>query len=389
MYRQSLIVLVLACIVLALAAPSMAQRPTPSTDPARVVRADAQQRAQWAGEWLRAEDPRLVAWGAWLARQDRRTELIPFLLERVEQYQPTDSPSTEIDRHDSLLVVLDALIALRASVPAKEARKLYPEFAAQSVILLVRSRDDAQPGLLDIFNSARANWTWLAAGNVLLKNRTPGFAALLLSRFTQHLTISVVDGGMGGGIGGGGSECGFWLAAPKEGWPPVGLYRLSQFPERMPTREAPTFLVGGETTVYYLRIETGNYDNPPDVPGSCDDGNRDYYRAQYLNKLMEFSSFPQITLDPYPYVTIVWKGATDYKQQLLEAVEERRTKFRRAVVWLRESGRVLTFDESKELEPRIEIVIRDDRADRSAPLPAVLQLDGTAEARAAFSKPIY
>jgi hypothetical protein len=35
-----------------------------------------------------------------------------------------------------LLTVLDALIGLGATVQAKEAHKLYPEFAAQSVILL-------------------------------------------------------------------------------------------------------------------------------------------------------------------------------------------------------------------------------------------------------------
>jgi hypothetical protein len=113
-----------------------------------------------------------------------------------------------------MLVVLDALIGLGAAVPVEEARKLYPEFAAQSMILLVRSPNDAQSALLDIFHDAKANWTWLATGNVLVKARTPGFAALLLGRFTQHMTVSVLDPGFGSAFGGGGSECGFSLRAP-------------------------------------------------------------------------------------------------------------------------------------------------------------------------------
>jgi hypothetical protein len=377
-----------AWVFFALAASLTAQQP-PGSDPVLLLHADAQQRADWATEWLRSEEPFRVAWGAWLARQDNQTVLIPLLIGKVREYQPTgesSSQTVERDRHEALLVVLDALIGLGATVPVEEARKLYPEFAAQSIILLVRSPDDAQSALLDILHDARANWTWLAAGNVLVKSRTPGFAALLLSRFTQHMTVSVVDPDVGGGVGGGGSECGFSLRAPKPGWPAVGLYQLTQFPERMP-RLTATFLVGGDTTVYYWRVEPGNYDNPPDVPASCDDGNRDWYRAQYLTKLMEVS-FPRISLDPYPQITIVWNGEIHYRQQLITAVEEHRARFRHAVAWLGESGRVLTPAETAALEPRLEIVIRDERADRSAPLPAVLENDRTVAVRTALTKPL-
>lgn len=355
-----------------------------------LLRTDAQQRTDWAREWLRSEDSLRVAWGAWLARQDHQTALIPLLIEKVEEYQPTDEsqPQTaERARHDALLAVLDALIGLGAAVPVQEARKLYPEFAAQSLILLVRSQPDAQSALIDIFKNARANWNWLAAGNVLVKTRPPGFASLLLSRYTQHITVSVFDPGHGGGGAGGGSECGFSLRAPKALWPAVGLYLLTQFPERMPGLTA-TFLVGGDTTVYYWRVEPGNYDNPSDAPGSCDDGDRDRYRAQYLTRLME-SSFPRMSMDPYPQIAIVWKGEADYRQQLLATVEEQRTEFRRAVASLQHSGQLLTPAESATLKPRLEIAIRDERADRSPPLPAVLENDGTVSVRPVFMKPLY
>ena len=378
-----------ACVFVGLGASLTAQQP-PDSDPVLLLRADAERRADWATEWLRSDDPLRVAWGAWLARQDHQTALIPLLIEKVGEYQPTDesrSQTVERDRHDALLVVLDALIGLGAAVPVQEARKLYPEFAAQSLIPLVRSQTDAQSALLNIFQNARANWNWLAAGNVLVKTRPPGFASLLLSRFTQHITVSVFDPGHGGGGAGGGSECGFSLRAPKARWPSVGLYLLTQFPERMPGLTA-TFLVGGDTTVYYWRVEPGNYDNPPDAPGSCDDGDRDRYRAQYLTRLME-SSFPRMSMDPYPQITIVWKDEADYRQRLLATVEEQRTEFRRAVASLQHSGQVLTPAESATLKPRLEIVVRDERADRSTPLPAVLENDGTVAVRPAFTKPLY
>jgi hypothetical protein len=387
--RRHALLVKAACVFVGLAASLTAQQPAES-DPVLLLRADAERRADWATEWLRSEDPLRVAWGAWLARQDHQTALIPLLIEKVEEYRPTEESSSqtvERDRHDALLVVLDALIGLGATVPVKEARKLYPEFAAQSLILLVRSQTAAQSALFDIFHNARANWNWLAAGNVLVKTRPPGFAALLLTRLTQHVTVSVVDVGFGGGSAGFGSECGFSPRAPKAHWPSVGLYLLTQLPERMPGLTA-TFLVGGDTTVYHWRVEPGNYDNPPDDPGFCDDGNRDQYRAQYLTRLMESSS-SRISLDPYPQMTIEWKGETDYRQRLLAIAEEQRTEFRRAVASLQESGRVLTPAETATLKPRLEIVIRDERTDRSALLPAVVENDGTVAVRPAFTKPVY
>ena len=74
----------------------------------------------WATEWLSSNDAREVAWGAWIAKQDRETSLIPLLIEKVAGHQP----DSERDHHDALLSVLDALIEMRAPVPPVEARKL-------------------------------------------------------------------------------------------------------------------------------------------------------------------------------------------------------------------------------------------------------------------------
>jgi len=366
---------------------ALTAQPLPESDPELVLHADVQRRAEWATSWLNFQDPRRVAWGAWVARRDHQTALIPLLIEKVEEYQAVTEflpDSVERNRHDALLVVLDALIGLGAALPVKEARKLYPEFAAQSLILLLRSGDGAQSALLDIFQSAKANWNWLTAGNALIKKRPPGFAYILLSRITQHITVSVVDRGVGGGGGSGGSECGFSLRGPKPGWPVVGLYWLTQFPERMPGLTA-TLLVDGDTTVFYWRVEPGNYDNPPDAPGSCDDGNRDAYRAQYMNKLMGFSN---IRLNVFPHETIEWHGDADYKQQLLAVVEKQRATFCHVLWSLQQSDRGVTAAEAAILKPRLEIVILDQRSESSGPLPALSEHHVPAPITT-FSNPLY
>ena len=148
------------------------------------------------------------------------------------------------------------------------------EFPAESLILLIRSQQAATSTFLKLLASANANWNWLAAGNVLSKERAQGFPDLLLQKLTQRVDVFVVNGGFGSGSGGGGSECGFSLGAPKSDWPPVGLYKLTQFPERIPRLDTQ-FLIGGETPVYYWRAEPGNYDNPPDAARDCDQGDRD------------------------------------------------------------------------------------------------------------------
>jgi hypothetical protein len=214
------------------------------------------------------------------------------------------------------------------------------------------------------------------------------FAALLLRRFTQHVTVSALDPGYGVGSSGAfGSECGFSMRAPKAHWPAVGLYQLTQFPERL-TSVPATFLVGGDTPVYFLRTAPGNYDNPGDVPGGCNDGDRDVYRAQYLAKLMDSAS-ARVNLDAYPFVSITWHDEADYKERLLAALEEQRALFERAVLALSQCpGQAVSPTETQSLKPRIEVVIRDDRNDKSIALPMVLKQDETLAVRGGFTKPL-
>jgi len=205
----------------------------PQTDPADLMRSDSQTRAAWAADWLDSDDPRRIAWGARVALVDRLTDLEPNLLRIVTLYQshgarvmPGENPE-----HDMMLVVLDALVQLHAAVPVEEAHRLHAEFPAASMILLVRAGDAAQDALLDIFDHTHYDEAWLAAGNILIARHTAGFAFRVLNRFTQHLTVAVLDPAhVGGGGVGGGSECGLYNESVRANWPPMGLYYLSRYP---------------------------------------------------------------------------------------------------------------------------------------------------------------
>ena len=350
---------------------------SPAEEPAALLAADMQRRAAWAAEWLRSEDPKRVAWGAYLVRVDRLTDLIPQLIQKVAAYRSSSQvplSGQERDPHDALLVVLDTLVELRATVPVEDARKLYPEFYAQAVILLVRSPEPSERALFEIFDQAKANWTWLAVGNVLRQKYAAGFAARLLSQFTQHISVAVRDAGDTRGIGpGSGSECGlFSWGRPKQGWPPVGMYQLTQLAWRIPWLPN-TFLVDGEAPVHYWRAEPGSYNNWSDGRGTCDDGDRDQYRAQYLRSLMQFY-LPNVDLESHREMHLTWEGEASYRRQIGVIVEEDRASFRRSVSVLQQSGR-LTAVEAAVQQPRIEIVLRDYRKDQSTAVPAVFEGD--------------
>jgi hypothetical protein len=107
-----------ACGLVAMAA--LAQQAPP--DPAAVMGSLNQQMAPLASTWLHSADPRLQAWGAYAVLRDGRTEAIPDLLAMVAEFPVVEQPiaQTDVDQHDAMLGVLDALIQLNAQAPAAD-----------------------------------------------------------------------------------------------------------------------------------------------------------------------------------------------------------------------------------------------------------------------------
>ena len=101
-----------ACGLLAIAA--LAQQAPP--DPAAVMGSLDKQMAPLASAWLHSADPRMQAWGAYMVLRDRRTEAIPDLLAMLAGFPVVEeiAMQADVDRHDAMLGVLDALIQFGA-----------------------------------------------------------------------------------------------------------------------------------------------------------------------------------------------------------------------------------------------------------------------------------
>ena len=224
-----------SCALALLAIVARAQQAPP--DPATVMENLEKQMAPLASAWLHSADPRTQAWGAYIVLRDGRTEAIPDLLALVAGFPVVEEVAmpADVDRHDAMLGVLDAIIQFGAQVPASDTQRICPEFPVQSLILLSRSEEDTAPALLAIFKSER-RWpaAWLAAGDFLLERHAEGFAAAVVEGMTVHAQVMVTEPGIRWGTGGS-AFCGGTGLPPKSkaGWPLVGVYAFGGCGERL------------------------------------------------------------------------------------------------------------------------------------------------------------
>jgi hypothetical protein len=356
-----------------LAMTALAQQAPP--DPAVVMDSLEKQMAPLANAWLNSADPRTQAWGAYLVLRDRRTEAIPALLAMLAAFPIVEQPATQadVDRHDAMLEALDALIQLGVQTPAADAQRIYPEFPAQSLILLSRSQEDTAAALLAVFKSER-RWSaaWLAAGNLLLQHHAKGFAAALIEDMTVHAQVMVTEPGLESGGGGESSCCG---ASPspkaKAGWPPVGVYGFGGCGESL--RSGDTVLAGGTDSAYYRRQVSASY-QMEDV-SSCGCGaDWDLVRQHYLTNLLSDSA-DQPPVSAHVSHTIVWQGPDAYRSALAAFIGDQQRVFAELARRLGDQG-LLSEEEAKSLRPRLQIRVSDQRASQEPALPAVAMLAG-------------
>ena len=71
---------------------------------------------------LRSDDPKEIAWGAYLAAQNRLRSAIPALQGRLAFLSPRDSVPRVSQSLPAALAVLDALVQLNAQLPAESVR---------------------------------------------------------------------------------------------------------------------------------------------------------------------------------------------------------------------------------------------------------------------------
>ncbi len=249
-------------IIVALAVAITASWATPAqtpADPAAIVQSQENRSAELAAAWLGSSDARVRAWGAYLAQRDHRRELLPKLIGLAEAYPAGPgllADSTGRDDHDAMLGVLDAILQLDGRLSPEKAATLYPEFPVQSLVFLSHGDPEADHFLLDIFREeSQLTGAWLAAGNMLMNRKPPGFAAAILGAFTVDAHIRVVDKGSGAVPGNGyGGSCSSGTREPRTGWPPVGNYYTTGLDHYFPGNAGGGLLADGTDPSFYVRV---------------------------------------------------------------------------------------------------------------------------------------
>lgn len=354
------------CAMPLLALVARAQQAPP--DPASVMDAFEKQMAPLASAWLHRADQRTQAWGAYLVLRDGHTEAIPDLLALVSGFPVVEEPATQadMDQHDAMLGVLDALIQFGAQVPVGDAQRLYPEFPVQSLILLSRSQEDPSPALLAIFQSEhRRPAAWLAAGDLLVDRHADGFAAAIIEGMTVHAQVIVTQPGIGWGGGGSCFACGTAVAAkPKAGWPPLGTYTFAPCGSR--TQAGATLLTGGADPVFYDRQVNASYVDGPSCGCNPD---QDLVRQHYLTTMLSGDAeHPPVRA--HVSHTILWQGVDAYRGDLAAFIGEQQHVFAELARRLGDLG-LLSGDDAKAMRPKLEIRIWDQRTSPQPALPAV------------------
>jgi hypothetical protein len=285
-----------------------------------------------------------------------------------------------------MLAVLDALIQLGGNpdiTPAAVAR-LYPEFPAQSLILLARpglARPLATDGLLmDILHTERAApGAWLTAANVLIANGVGGVAGELVNDISIDMRVGVVDEGAAAPrVAGRGGSCGFGAAGPSiPGWPNVCNYYLA-------SQDGGTGLTGssggpvsrGPNPTFYMRVVSGPDPVVPHADFVCDDM-MTWHLPEGRDRLVErlLASLAHEPVDA-PSVklhiarTIVWRDSDEYRRALTDHVGEQRATLNTLLDKLVASG-AMTPTERQAAAPAIAVTITDARAARAVELPPV------------------
>jgi hypothetical protein len=349
-------------------------------DPAQIVRAQEVASAGLATTWLGSPDPRIRAWGAYLASQVTHHTGAPEeraisrqLIALAEDYQLRPQPLSAADRdeHDTMAGVLDALIQTGwdLDLPAPRAAALSPEFPAQAIIMLAHRQGHVTPLVWDLVRREDRNAAvWLAGVNMLKMDRAPGLARFLLAGLTIDARITVLDehpmppgGGFGASCSGGGSP------PPRAGWPPVGNYRLNGGPGTLVTHAVDP--------VFYTRSVGAADLGPPDVESVCAwrlaaDGNR--LRTRLLANLADESpDHPSVNSTVSD--TMSWRGSAAFVTDLGTFVSTQETLVTALVAKLL-SGGLLTPDDAWTVRPMLEVRIDDRRGEQTTALPAVTDL---------------
>lgn len=306
---------------------------------------------------LQSTNPATVAWGAYEAGAYHLSETIPALQWILEL-----PPSADDRQRRALLdVVLDALVQLRARLPASLLIQHIDERPVQTLALLVNA-NDREPVLRRLL-AQTSGLPWYAATNILLRDKAQALAAHLHQTLHLRLIIRVRDSehvdSVGSGESSGGVGMGHGIGQRSPGYPPHAQYRFELVPRR-----GLVVLATGPRPVFYSRTlsRTSQYAvSDLRLGGPTDDE-----RIAYMRAMMGSTGPPAVHAETNEWVRWINADALVRRVRELRAEVQRRYNTR-IEDSLRRAYRLSA--NSATAQPRVEVRLIDERIDRSVPLP--------------------
>jgi len=351
--RLAASVVVLAFLGPVVAAPDEAAPPPALKDLAEV---DAKQVEILRG-MLASDDPRTVAWGAYETARRQVEPLVPVLLALAADR--SSSGRSRLDDH-ALRSVRAALVDLDAKAPPELLRQLLGEggFAADDAIILTVRRGTDEDLLL-AWDALGQEYCpsdgQIALGNTLADRHAAGFAARLLAALKVRLRIFVRDDDRerhyrepAGSVPGDGR----FLVPP--GYPPTVLHKISDC-----SLDGGVVLADGIHPIYLSRIEWQEREVWFGVTSGMP-GWQEAYR-EFLAMLLRKDSVQAARILPRDLMaTHRWRGSAGYVAWAVEQWDETHDRYWALAARLIECE-VLTKAEAATLEPRIEVLVQDER----------------------------
>lgn len=307
--------------------------------------------------FLMSPDTKTQAWGAWYAGRDVMTVLIPDLIAVASQHANGGTLAERAARG----VALDALIQLRAAVPAGLVARLLEDEPAHALILAARI-EGVGDALLDFVRaSPEGGEHWFAAANLLLARDQAGFARVLVDRLALDIDVYVSDddglhfgGGAGRTIGCGG------FGQSDTGLPPWASYTLTTI-----ARPDVAVLATGPVSVYYVRHLSPAGVVPAPHSMSVNGPTSDQ-RLRYVAALMGDGEH-RLPVRGRTAQTIKWTNQASLDAAIESFRDDTRQGFADLVNALVVAD-LIPKEEAADIEPAIRVTVHDVRTGRATPL---------------------
>ena len=347
--------------LIAVLSPAIAQPSSPNQTPAQIealMRAEATSTNIHA--WLESKDPRLIAWGAYFARENDDTDALGIVAQLVKRSLSQGGPgllSGGEPQNAALSEVLDALIEKRVLLSAEMLSYVSRTHPIQTIILLsMLPSAERRENLMQWYGGARSDGPQAlqrVAAMLLAKSPPPGFAASVLRSSEESLIIHITLPRGGGKIGFGSRVIGGLCADygppnPLAGWPELFYYR---FHENDRTSADPLLVEAGGDQITWERAPNGRFRSCGEVEGLTQ-GTRHHLLAEMLGVRDDAMTWPT-----QRDVTIDRESDDQLNREIGAAVVAEQAILLTSVQHF-QSKALITAEEAKTALPKLSVTIK-------------------------------